>query len=102
MAEIKNEEVMEIIPMEYEDDYETEDLDEEERGNLGKVILAGGTILVGTAAAVAIKKRKTIAEKLKQRKIEKLEAEGFVVIRPENMVDGNEDSDDEPVDESEE
>lgn len=47
------------------------------------IVIAGGSLIVGGATALAIKKRDKIADMITERKIKKLESKGFIIERPE-------------------
>lgn len=85
--EIRNNvEVEALVPAEeYEYGY-NEDFEEEEGGGLVKgLIVAGGTVIVGGATALAVKNRDRIAAWKLNRDIKKLEKKGFTVIDPEDL-----------------
>ena len=50
---------------------------------LGKIVVIGGTALVGGAAALAIKNKNKLAAKIEDRKIKKLEKKGYKVLKPD-------------------
>lgn len=80
--ELMNEEmgtVMESVEIYDEPEFSSE-------GGFGKKLLAvGGTVIVGGATALAIKNRDKLKAKMTERKIKKLEKQGFVVARAEDV-----------------
>lgn len=76
--ELMNEE-MESVEIYDEPEFSSE-------GGFGKKLLAvGGTVIVGGATALAIKNRDKLKAKMTERKIKKLEKQGFVVARAEDV-----------------
>lgn len=88
--EMMNMEAMEAKEAEYEViPYESDEpaFNEECESGIGSIaLLAVAGVAVG-AAAFAIAKKDKIKAKLEERKIKKLEKKGYVVIRPDELVE---------------
>ena len=84
-----NNEIIETTEIETTDvDYVDVNYDEsgEGNGNLGKVVF--GLVIAGGAAAVAVavKNKDKIKAKLTERRIAKLEKQGYVVVSEEDVI----------------
>lgn len=90
MEEIRNEEI-ELMEAEEMENYDVDCETSGRRGlTLGKVALGLlGAGIAGVTAYVATHKEE-LKEKRNERRAAKLEAEGYIVARPDQVVDGDE------------
>lgn len=90
--EMRNEMIEETVEVEV---YDYDEPEVEGKRSIKGVVIGVGSVMVTGATALAIKNRDKIKEKLEERKIKKLEAKGYEIIRPElpEEIDGSDSSD---------
>ena len=90
--EMRNEMIEETVEVEV---YDYDESEVEGRRSIKGVVIGVGSVAITGATALAIKNRDKIKEKLEERKIKKLEAKGYEIIRPElpDEIDGSDSND---------
>lgn len=76
--------------VEVEMNEELEEEFEESNGIFGKVAVGIGVVAIGVATTLVVKNRDKIKAKLEERKIRKLEDKGYVIYKPEEVVESEE------------
>lgn len=73
--------------VEVEMNEELEEEFEESNGIFGKVAVGIGVVATGVATTLVVKNRDKIKAKLEERKIRKLEDKGYIIYKPEEVVE---------------
>lgn len=103
MEEMKNEVIETMDDVEVIDTYPEEESDSESNG-LGKLVIAGLGIAAATVGVLAVKNKEKIKQKRLERAKKKLEAAGYSVDDPIEVIDEDYEDDflEEEVDSDEE
>lgn len=105
--DMKNNEVMEVETMEINDimemdPYEVEEDFEEEDGVGAKLVCVGLGVVGAAAGAVIYKNRDKVKEVIRNRRIKKLEKDGYKVLDPDVIIVDTDVETGEIIDEDEE
>ena len=95
-----NNEIIELTEIETTDvDYADVNYDEsgEDNGGLGKLVIGGLVVLGAGAVALAVKNKEKIKNWNTNRKIAKLEKQGYVVVTPDELEAAEEEIEGEEV-----